>query len=137
MNDEEQEIMARHAARWRPWIEWGQMVIFGPVLDSTGSWGLGVVEDDDEEELRHSPQTIRWSRQAQAPSKSGSNFSAQKRRHCALRKGRGPITMHEQKNRGRVVPSLPVRSGSEWSRLRGWSHADLPLMGVLGVSSSA
>jgi hypothetical protein len=28
------------------------MVIFGPVLDSTGSWGLGVVEADDEKELR-------------------------------------------------------------------------------------
>jgi uncharacterized protein YciI len=28
------------------------MVIFGPVLDSTGSWGLGVVEADDEDELR-------------------------------------------------------------------------------------
>ncbi len=52
MSDEEQEIMARHAAHWRPWIESGQMVIFGPVLDSTGSWGLGVVEADDEEELR-------------------------------------------------------------------------------------
>jgi uncharacterized protein len=28
------------------------MVIFGPVLDSTGSWGLGVVEYDDEQALR-------------------------------------------------------------------------------------
>jgi uncharacterized protein YciI len=28
------------------------MVIFGPVLDGTGSWGLGVIEADDEEELR-------------------------------------------------------------------------------------
>ncbi len=28
------------------------MVIFGPVLDSTGSWGLGIVEADDEDELR-------------------------------------------------------------------------------------
>jgi uncharacterized protein len=27
-------------------------VIFGPVLDSTGSWGLGVVQSDDEDELR-------------------------------------------------------------------------------------
>ena len=44
--------MARHAAHWRPWIESGQMVIFGRVLDSTGSWGLGVVEADDEEKLR-------------------------------------------------------------------------------------
>jgi uncharacterized protein len=52
MSDEEREIMARHAAHWRPWIESGQMVIFGPVLDSTGSWGLGVVEAGDEDELR-------------------------------------------------------------------------------------
>ena len=28
------------------------MVVFGPVLDGTGSWGLGVVEADDEAELR-------------------------------------------------------------------------------------
>jgi uncharacterized protein YciI len=52
MTDEEREIMARHAAYWRPWVESGQMVIFGPVLDSSGSWGLGVVEADDEEEVR-------------------------------------------------------------------------------------
>ena len=52
MTDEEREIMARHAAYWRPWVESGQMVVFGPVLDSSSSWGLGVVEADDEEELR-------------------------------------------------------------------------------------
>jgi uncharacterized protein len=52
MSDEEREIMARHAEHWRPWVESGQMVIFGPVLDASGSWGLGVVEADDEEELR-------------------------------------------------------------------------------------
>lgn len=28
------------------------MVVFGPVLDSTGSWGLGVVEAEDENEVR-------------------------------------------------------------------------------------
>lgn len=52
MSDEEREVMIRHAAHWQPLIESGQMVIFGPVLDETGSWGLGVVEADDEEELR-------------------------------------------------------------------------------------
>ena len=52
MTDEEREIMGRHAAYWQPLIESGQMVIFGPVLDGTGSWGLGVVEFDDEDELR-------------------------------------------------------------------------------------
>ena len=52
MTDEEREVMGRHAAYWRPLIDAGQMVIFGPVLDSTGSWGLGVVEGEDEGELR-------------------------------------------------------------------------------------
>jgi uncharacterized protein YciI len=52
MTDEEREVMGRHAAYWQPYIDSGQMVIFGPVLESTGSWGLGVVEADDEEELR-------------------------------------------------------------------------------------
>jgi uncharacterized protein YciI len=52
MTDEEREIMGRHAAHWQPFIDSGRMVIFGPVLDSTGSWGLGVIEADDEDELR-------------------------------------------------------------------------------------
>jgi uncharacterized protein len=52
MTDEEREIMGRHAAYWQPFIDAGQMVCFGPVLDGTGSWGLGVVETDDEDELR-------------------------------------------------------------------------------------
>jgi uncharacterized protein YciI len=52
MTEEEREIMTRHAAYWQPLIDSGQMVIFGPVLDGTGSWGLGVVEADDEEKLR-------------------------------------------------------------------------------------
>jgi uncharacterized protein YciI len=52
MTDEEREIMGRHAAHWRRFIDSGQMVVFGPVLDSGGSWGLGVVEAEDEEQLR-------------------------------------------------------------------------------------
>jgi uncharacterized protein YciI len=50
MSDEEREIMGRHAAPWRPYIESGQMVVFGPVLDDTGSCGLGVIEAEDEHE---------------------------------------------------------------------------------------
>jgi uncharacterized protein len=52
MSDEEREIMSRHAAYWQPYIDSGQMVVFGPVLDDTGSWGLGVIEAEDEDELR-------------------------------------------------------------------------------------
>jgi uncharacterized protein len=52
MSDEEREVMGRHAAHWQSYIDSGQMVIFGPVLDSTGAWGLGVVQADDEDEVR-------------------------------------------------------------------------------------
>jgi uncharacterized protein YciI len=52
MSDDERAIMVRHAAYWQPLIESGQMVVFGPVLDRAGSWGLGVVEADDEQQLR-------------------------------------------------------------------------------------
>jgi uncharacterized protein YciI len=52
MTDEEREIMGRHAAYWQRFVESGQMVVFGPVLDTTGSWGLGVVEAEDEDEVR-------------------------------------------------------------------------------------
>jgi uncharacterized protein len=52
MTDEERQIMGRHAAHWQPLIDSGQMVVFGPVLDGTGSWGLAVVEFDDEDDLR-------------------------------------------------------------------------------------
>ena len=52
MSDEEREVMGWHAAHWKPYIESGKMVIFGPVVDSTGSWGLGVVQSDNEDELR-------------------------------------------------------------------------------------
>jgi uncharacterized protein len=52
MTDEEREVMARHAAHWQPYLDSGQMVVFGPILDGTGSWGLGVVEAGDEQELR-------------------------------------------------------------------------------------
>jgi uncharacterized protein len=52
MTDEERTVMGRHAAYWESFIDSGQMVVFGPVVDETGSWGLGVVDADDEDELR-------------------------------------------------------------------------------------
>jgi len=52
MTDEEREIMGRHAAHWQPDVDRGQMVVFGPVLDDERSWGLAVLEADDESEVR-------------------------------------------------------------------------------------
>ena len=52
MTDEERELMGRHGEHWRPRVEAGDVVVFGPVLDDTGSWGLCVADVDDEAELR-------------------------------------------------------------------------------------
>ena len=52
LTDDEREIMGRHAAHWRPYLERGDMVVFGPVLTEDDSYGLAVVETDDEDGLR-------------------------------------------------------------------------------------
>src|SRR5256886_15660755 len=52
LTDAEREIMARHGAHWRPYLERGDMVAFGPVLTDEDSYGLAVVETDDEQGLR-------------------------------------------------------------------------------------
>lgn len=57
MSDREREVMRLHAAHWKPSIDSGQMVVFGPVLDGHSSWGLGVLETDDEEGLRATAAT--------------------------------------------------------------------------------
>ena len=52
LTDSERAIMSRHAAHWRPYLERGEMVVFGPVLTDESSYGLAVVETDDEQALR-------------------------------------------------------------------------------------
>ena len=52
LTDAELEIMGRHAAHWRPYLERGDMLAFGPVLTEDDSYGLAVIEADDEQALR-------------------------------------------------------------------------------------
>ena len=59
MTDEERNVMERHAAYWQSFIDSGQMVIFGPVLDTTGSWAS--VSWRPRTSCAHSRQTIRRS----------------------------------------------------------------------------
>jgi uncharacterized protein len=53
ITDAEREIMGRHAAHWRPYLDRGDMLVFGPVLTDEDSYGLAVVETDDEQALRN------------------------------------------------------------------------------------
>jgi uncharacterized protein len=52
LTDAERAIMGEHAAHWRPYLERGDMVVFGPVLTDDDSFGLAVVDTDDEQALR-------------------------------------------------------------------------------------
>jgi len=52
ITDAEREIMSQHAAHWGPYLERGDMVVFGPILTDADSYGLAVVETDDEQALR-------------------------------------------------------------------------------------
>ena len=52
LTDAEREIMGQHAAHWQPYVERGDMVVFGPILTEDDSYGLAVVETEDEQALR-------------------------------------------------------------------------------------
>jgi uncharacterized protein YndB with AHSA1/START domain len=49
MNAAEADVMRAHAAYWRDLLEKGAAVVFGPVADPNGPWGLGVVRAPSEE----------------------------------------------------------------------------------------
>ena len=51
LTDSERAMMDRHAAHWRPYLDRGDMVVFGPILTDEDSYGLAVVETDDEQAL--------------------------------------------------------------------------------------
>ena len=52
MSDAERKVMIDHVAYWTRLMEKGIAVVFGPVLDPKGAWGLAVVEAQNEEETR-------------------------------------------------------------------------------------
>lgn len=52
LTDAEREIMGHHAAHWKSYLERGDMVVFGPIWTDDDSYGLAVIETDDEQALR-------------------------------------------------------------------------------------
>jgi uncharacterized protein YndB with AHSA1/START domain len=51
MTPEEREMMLVHGAYWREQLAKGTSIVFGPVADPAGGWGLGVVAVANEDEL--------------------------------------------------------------------------------------
>jgi uncharacterized protein YciI len=52
MNDEERAMMQRHVGFWTELVATGEAIVFGPVLDPEGPFGLGVVRVRDEAAAR-------------------------------------------------------------------------------------
>jgi hypothetical protein len=52
MTAEERAMMQEHVAYWHGQLAAGKVIVFGPVADPKGPWGLGVVRVADESELR-------------------------------------------------------------------------------------
>jgi uncharacterized protein len=52
MTEEERNIMIRHSAYWKSFMKEGAVVVFGPVLDPQGVYGLGIVAVNHEEEVK-------------------------------------------------------------------------------------
>ena len=52
MSNEEKALMQAHAAWWSNLTTQGEAVLFGPVFDPKASWGLGIIEAEDEGKAR-------------------------------------------------------------------------------------
>ncbi len=52
MTDDERAMMGAHSAYWSAELAAGNVVVFGPVLDPKGPWGLGVIRAVDEAAAR-------------------------------------------------------------------------------------
>lgn len=52
MNDREKALMDQHAAYWMGMLNEGVVLLFGPVMDPNGPFGMGIIEGDDEAEVR-------------------------------------------------------------------------------------
>jgi uncharacterized protein YndB with AHSA1/START domain len=52
LNAEEAQVMRAHAGYWRGLLDQGKAIVYGPVADPQGPWGLGVLRAPDEDALR-------------------------------------------------------------------------------------
>ena len=52
MNDNEKHLMDEHARYFQKHFAAGRVLLFGPVMASSGAFGLGVLEFDSEQEAR-------------------------------------------------------------------------------------
>ncbi len=52
MTQDERDTMQRHVAYWKQFADAGAAIVFGPVMDPSGVYGIGVYNVRDEDEFR-------------------------------------------------------------------------------------
>lgn len=52
MNDDEKKLMHEHSLYWKGRQDRGEVLVFGPVLDPKGPYGMGIVNLPDEASAR-------------------------------------------------------------------------------------
>ena len=52
MTEAERMIMQQHIAYWKDLLDKNIAIVFGPVFDPNGGYGIGVVEVEDEQAIR-------------------------------------------------------------------------------------
>jgi uncharacterized protein len=51
MTPDEQRAMAEHMAYWQQLLKDGRVVVYGPIADPEGVWGMGVLRAADRAEV--------------------------------------------------------------------------------------
>lgn len=51
ITEAEKQVMQEHITYWKKWTEQGTMIVFGPVLDPEGTYGVGIVEVESEDDI--------------------------------------------------------------------------------------
>ena len=52
MNDREKALMGEHVAYWNHMLNDGVVLVFGPVMDPKGPYGMGIIEGADAAEVQ-------------------------------------------------------------------------------------
>jgi uncharacterized protein len=53
MTEDEKTIMQEHIVFWQDLLVKGICIVYGPVFDPKGAYGIGIVEAEDEEILKY------------------------------------------------------------------------------------
>jgi uncharacterized protein YciI len=51
MTEDETKAMHEHVAYWTKAMEQGRVIVFGPVADPKGFWGVGIVQVESEDQV--------------------------------------------------------------------------------------